>query len=198
MKIINLFILVALFLVACNPSTSNTESNNTKNYRNEDLGWTIPIPTIYQALSKAELEALYRKEQILIGKMVGNENARKLHRKYLVNFQRNSQNRFQSAIEQISELNKDISYSKMDQIAVNLYNKQNAKIDTLAGEETVDGVLFHTFAVKVHMFFGLRSANHIFYRTKLKGYYLTVIMISNNEKDRDLLLTTFRNSEFNE
>lgn len=195
---IQIILLITSILYACNSSAPKESTSKLVIYNSKEIGWQIEIPTGYKALSQSRMEANEQKGKEAIEKIaaveVGTSNLIKL-----VNFQRNQFNSFNATAEKFN-IKTDGSYFKNHQLIKKLiydtYTNQKIRVDTLSGNEIIDGQEIYTFRVKIYGPSGEILMNQIIYNQLIKGYDFGANINYNNPTDSAILMNAFKKSKF--
>jgi hypothetical protein len=189
-----------LFLAGCGNRSNNSETDSLsgEKYENKELGWSIEIPEGWEVISTERLQEQTQKGLDHVSETVGAKiDASEI--KYLVGFQKDEYNSFQSTIEPFNE-GEDGSWEETQalvrEVLYDTYSYKGIKTDTATSIETIDGLAFQRFRIDVYSPLGNVVLTQDLYSRLINGYSLGIVLNYNNEGDREILKKILNNSRF--
>ena len=201
-NILNLVItLTILALLSCGQTDPNKQidEGNVKGetYISQEIGWTIQIPNGWNVISKDKLEANVDKGRKIIEEVAGEFDSSGL--KHLISFQKNKFNIFQSTSEPFKleyEGEWEDSNEGVKVLLYDAYTNQGIKIDTSSSYTTIDEVDFIVFHIIIYSPKGEVILYQDVYGSYINGFDFGVNLNYNNDKDKEVLMTVWKNSKF--
>lgn len=200
-KLVLLGIIFSIY--SCKHSDPNKqidEGKVTKNiYTSEDIGWTIEIPdgwTIVEMDKSKEYnnKGLKAMEEVVDGEIdiSGLKN--------LISFQKYKFNVFQSTSEPFKveyEGEWEAKNAELKKIIHSAYTNQGIKVDSSASSTiNIDGLDFHYCSFTLYGPKGDTILKQSMYSRLINGLDFGVNINYNNEKDKNEMLTVWKNSKF--
>ncbi|RZL45640.1 MAG: hypothetical protein EOP00_17035 [Pedobacter sp.] len=205
MKII-LFTIIAgisISLTSCgqiDPNKNIDEGKVEGNiYTSQEIGWTIEIPKGWTVINKDKTKETNEKGLKAIEETIdGQVDYSGL--KNLISFQKNQFNIFQSTSEPFKleyEGEWEENNAALKEIIYTTYLNQGMKTDSSATTvEKIDALEFQRYSFTIYSPKGEVILKQIMFSRLVNGFNFGVNINYNNDKDRDELLTAFRNSKF--
>lgn len=195
-------LLATLILSSCRQPDPNeqidegTVKENT--YTSEEIGWTIEIPDGWTVIEIEQTKANNEKGLKAIEETIEGEiDFSGL--KNLIGFQKNQFNIFQSTSEKF-ELEYEGEWKDNNEAIKELlyttYTNQGIDIDTSSSQTAIDGLDFEVFHVTVYAPNGEIILHQDMYSRHINGFDFGVNLNYNNDKDKDALMTSWKNSKF--
>ncbi len=202
-KITLLLFCLAFSIIACQSKDPNEMQKQEKKptavieapinsindgvFNNTEIGWTIEIPEGWERIENKEEDP-------------SDPQMNYVNIKSLISFRKGEYNLFQSTIEPF-EMNYQGEWQENERalkyVIYQTYESQGIIIDTtVTVSEEIDGVHFHTYSFSISDKATKNVMEQIIYRAPIHGYEFGVVITSNNEEDKEDLLTAFRNSKF--
>jgi hypothetical protein len=202
-NIFTIIIVILVSLISCkqvDPNNNIDEGKVEGNfYTSNEIGWTIEIPKGWKVIDLEKVKAMNEKGRKALEETIEGEidyNGLK----NLIGFQKNQFNIFQSSSEPFKleyEGEWEEKNSVLKNIVYSTYLNQGVKVDSSSTSiETIDGLNFQTFSFTFYTPQGEVLFKQVMYSRLINGYDFGVNMNYNNDKDRDELLSVFRNSKF--
>lgn len=201
-----LFTIITIILFSLQSCNLNDPNKNVdegeiqgKNYKSEEIGWTMEIPDGWTVVDKDLTEERNNKGQKALEKSMG-QKVDFTGLKNLLSLQKGQFNVFQSTSEPF-----DLEYegqweetnAAVKSIIFSTYKDQGIKADTsITTIEKIDGLDFHKYSFTIYSPDGEIILNQIMYGRLINGFDFGVNINYNNNKDRDELLKVFKNSKF--
>jgi len=198
-----LIFVILVTLTSCGRVDSNNAADEGKVegdiYSSDEIGWTIEIPKGWTIVDKEKSQSNTEKGLKAIEETIEQE-VDYSGLKNLIGFQKNEFNIFQSTSEPF-ELEYEGEWEEnnraLKEILYTTYENQGIKVDSTATSiEKIDGLDFQTYSFTIHSPKGEVILNQLLFSRLINGYDFGANLNYNNEKDRDELLSVFRNSKF--
>jgi hypothetical protein len=192
--------LISLFSCKQPDPNKQVDEGNVKGeiYHSNEIGWSIKIPSGWSVTSRDETEKRDKLGADLVKKSNGIDVDSK-GLKHLIGFHKDQVNSFFSTAEPFKETYPG-EYKKnnvtADSIIYKAVKDQGIKMDTATGKEIIQGLEFSTFSMIIYGADGKEAARQIMYSKLLNGFDFTVVIIFNNEKDKNLLVSNWKGSTF--
>lgn len=208
MNIKNIFtasviILIFLLKLSCELRNNNfsVDEGEVRNsiYTSHEIGWTIEIPKGWETTKKSEMESFTES-----GLEAIEENHPDYYSttdlKYLIGFQKNKANYFQSLSEYTGSDNVNewkklyLSQKKMQDLILSKekYKSDSSEVKT----EIIDGLEFEMFVVRIYSPEGDVVYTQLSYSRLINGFDFGVVIGYNNESYKNEMLMAFTNSRF--
>lgn len=186
-RILPLLIVISLF--------SCSKTNGT--FQSPDLGWTMPLIDHW---SKEDLRKIYKdiKEGNEILKKTNNDLKLTGKEKVLIVLRKNAITKFQVSITPFKESYKNEwndKYPYAKKRIYNMFTSTGFKVDTISSKETIDGIDFKIFNLKIFHKNKLVMEQNM-YRTYINDYDLIINMTSNKDDYKKQMLDMLRKSKF--
>ena len=169
-------------------------------YTAEQVGWQTTVPADWKVMTPQEKAKTTETGRKAIEKTAGNTiDTAKL--KELLNLSKDKANNFLSTIEPYSEAT-DGSYSAHNKEVLNVlvqtFKNAGVKLGKVAtGKETVDGLEFETVELDIlHPTSIAVIIRQKYYWRLINGYDFGMTISTNNDKDRQALLSVVTSSKF--
>lgn len=167
-------------------------------YESKEIGWIIEIPKGWKVIAKDKIEASNEKGKKLLEQTAGGEvDISGL--KYLISFQKNQFNIFNSTSEPFVEeypgeyeQNRKFVYGLIH----DTYTSQGIKTDTATTTERIQGLDFHVLFTTIYSPEGEKLFNQILFSRLINGYDFAMTITYNNEEDRQTMLDAIKQSKF--
>lgn len=201
-----LFTIITIILFSLQSCNLNDPNKNVdegeiqgKNYKSEEIGWTMEIPDGWTVVDKDLTEERNNKGQKALEKSMG-QKVDFTGLKNLLSLQKGQFNVFQSTSEPFTldyEGQWKETNAAVKSIIFSTYKDQGIKADTsITTIEKIDGLDFHKYSFTIYSPDGEIILNQIMYGRLINGFDFGVNINYNNNKDRDELLKVFKNSKF--
>ncbi len=201
-----LFTIITIILFSLQSCNLNDPNKNVdegeiqgKNYKSEEIGWTMEIPDGWTVVDKDLTEERNNKGQKALEKSMG-QKVDFTGLKNLLSLQKGQFNVFQSTSEPFTldyEGQWEETNAAVKSIIFSTYKDQGIKADTsITTIEKIDGLDFHKYSFTIYSPDGEIILNQIMYGRLINGFDFGVNINYNNNKDRDELLKVFKNSKF--
>ena len=167
-------------------------------YESKEIGWSIKIPDGWKIISKDSIEAIDERGKSAIENSTG-QNIDVKGLKHLISFQKDRFNLFDSTIEPFIELypgEYQDNNSALNKIVFDTFKNQGIKADTSSGTELIQGMKFNKFFTTIYGPDDNVILNQILYSCLINDYDFGVNINYNNEKDKEIMLQAFLESEF--
>ncbi|MEM6805514.1 MAG: hypothetical protein AAF696_29225 [Bacteroidota bacterium] len=195
-------LLFASFYYSCGPLDPNKQidqGNVSENiYTNEEIGWTIEIPEGWQVMSRDQLDKNLEQGSEAVEEALGAEiDYSQL--KYLISFQKNPFNIFQSSAEKFEltyENEWEENNEKLKEILYETYAQQGIPADTSSSSMKIDDLEFKVFHIKISGADGELLLTQEVYSRYINGYDFSVNINYNNQEDKESMMEVWRNSRF--
>lgn len=201
------FTLLLVIIILASNSCKNPESGkqvdegkiDTNVYTSDELGWTMNIPDDWTIVSSEESSKTTDRGLEAIEETVGGP-VDMSQLKNLISFKKNDFNSFQSTSEPFVEAfpgEWNTNNNGVKQIVYNTYINQGIDADSSATSiETIDGLDFKTYSFTIRAKDGTVILSQILYSRFVNGYDFGVNLNYNNEKDKQDMLSAWKNSKF--
>ncbi len=201
MKLLYFVCFSLLFSCGSNNSTENkdysyeVDEGTLKNnvYKNDPFGWEMKVPETWFITQKRSLKAAQERTSIM------NEDSSSISGiKFLLAFQKDMNNNFQSTSEAYtgSDAEYITTISGMREMYFNNYLDQKINVDTIKGQETISGVRFDVFELKLYDQKGKAYSTQTVYTCLRKNRFFTSIISTDNKEDKVKISDYFRKSIF--
>jgi len=197
-KILVCWILIPLYACGQGGNTSIDEGDLDGNtYISEEIGWAIQIPEDWNVVLRDQMEANMQKGKEAIEEVQGEVDVSEL--KFLISFQKDQFNMFQSTSEPF-ELQYDGEWEENNQYVRDLiyatYQNKGLGVDTTSSKMLVDGLEFQGFHITIYSPQGDVILYQDMYSRHINGYDFGVNINYNNDEDREVMMTAWKNSTF--
>lgn len=195
-----IFALVVTSCQSSDPNRNVDEGNiEGKIYTCREIGWEVTIPDGWKIIDIEQTEATNQKGLDMLEETLDQEIDDSGLRN-LISLKKNQFNIFQSTMEPF-ELEYEGEWEEnnafLKEILYDTYANQGIHTDsTITTIEKIDGVDFQTYTFTIYGPQGDVILNQIMYSSHINGLDFGVNINYNNDKDRDELLSMFRNSTF--
>ena len=200
MKNVLMSVIILTFL-SCGQTDPNKQIDEGKIegevYTSKEIGWTIQIPSDWTINSKDKLETDYEKGRKAIEEVAGEFDSSGL--KHLISFQKNQFNIFQSTSDPFKleyEGEWEDNNEGIKVLLYEAYTNQGIKIDTSSSKTTIDEVDFKVFHITIYSPKGEVVLYQDMYGSHINGFDFGANLNYNNDKDKEALMTVWRNSKF--
>ncbi|MDQ7947561.1 MAG: hypothetical protein REI78_06490 [Pedobacter sp.] len=189
-----LLLLCILFLTACSSPNSQQQAQQ---FINEEIGWTIEIPTGFNSLNPHELAQQDEKgkqavesgtgQKVVAGKLV-----------HLLNFQKDQLNSLNATIQLFDQRKENYQTANQatKKAIFDAYAAQKIKIDTSSFTNSYAGESFHGFLIKIYAPNGEVLMHQLMLSQLRRGYDFAININYNNENDATLIMDALKNSKF--
>lgn len=195
-------LLLTYLCYSCGPIDPNkqvdqgTVSENV--YSNEEIGWTIEIPEGWQVMSRDQLDKNLEQGSEAVEEALGAEiDYSQL--KYLISFQKNPFNIFQSSAEKF-ELEYEGEWEENNEnlkaILYETYAQQGIIADTSSSTMQIDGLDFKVFNIVISGPDGEAILTQEVYNRYINGYDFSVNINYNSPEDKERMMESWKNSSF--
>jgi outer membrane lipoprotein-sorting protein len=201
-KVLFYLVVISMLISSCGQKDPNQEIEEGKitdsNYESKKIGWTMEIPEGWTIITRDQAEKNDEKGRKIIEESSGIEISTDSLLN-LISFQKNPFNIFAATAEPYKESYPGEYLETNKAICALLYDTyldQGIKTDTVSGKETINGREFLTFSTTVYSKKGKVIMEQIMYSRLINGYDFCVNLNYNNEKDKQILMKTWKNSVF--
>ncbi|TRX62167.1 hypothetical protein FNH22_02270 [Fulvivirga sp. M361] len=168
-------------------------------YSSEEIGWTMEIPKGWDVIAKDKLEAITERGMDAVEEAM-DEEFDYSGLKYLISFQKNQFNIFQSTSEPFKleyEGEWEDNNAALKEIIYATFVDQGISADsTSTTVEIIDGLEFQTYSFTIYGPNGDVILNQIMYSRFINGFDFGVNLNYNNEKDKEEMMAVWKNSKF--
>lgn len=199
--------LLNLGLLGCAPSAApenNADSTeeavvNDHVYHSDDIGWTMGIPEGWTVMKRSDLNAKMEKGKEALEEVVG-EGFDYSTMQFLINFQKDEFNMFQSTLEPYDEAIRgdwEVNNDQLKGVVYDAYTNQGIVLDTSkTTEEIIGGLSFKRFDIVLYDPSGKVILNQIMYTQFINGNEVAVNINYNNLGFREEMLNAWKASTF--
>jgi len=185
-----LIYIVATIIISC--------KKEPKTFSTPEIGWTMELINNWEIESSRNLEKDIQEgiKKIKESGIKPNVTGKEIK---LITFRKNTISKFQSTIIPFKESYKNEWNDKYTLIKTHIYNifkAQGVRVDSTSQKETIDGVHFEVFNMKIYQG-NKRVMEQNMYRTYLNGYDFIINMTNDSELYKKQMLRVFRKSKFN-
>lgn len=169
-------------------------------YTAEQVGWQTTVPADWKVMTPEQKAKATETGKKALEKTAGS-TVDTAQLKELLNLSKDKANSFLSTIEPYSEAT-DGSYSahskEVLEVLVQTYKNAGVKLGKVAtGKDTVDGLEFETVEIEIlHPTSGAVVLSQKYYWRLINGYDFGITISTNNDKDRQALLSVVTSSKF--
>ncbi|TSE03978.1 hypothetical protein [Aquimarina algiphila] len=187
-KIILISILI-IAIIGC--------SKEGKTFSTPEIGWTMELIDNWEIESSRNLDKDIKEgiEKIKESGINPNVTGKEIK---LITFRKNTISKFQSTIIPFKESYKNEWNDKYPLIKKHIYdifNAQGVRVDSTSNKETIDGVNFEVFNMKIYQN-NKQVMEQNMYRTYLNGYDFIINMTNDRALYKKQMLRVFRKSKF--
>lgn len=197
-----LLLAVITGIVSCKNISSKTLAEEGfvqgETYNSDEMGWSMEIPKGWNIMQKDKIAANFKAGADAIDK-VSDEEFDYSGLKYLINFQKDQFNIFQSTSEKF-ELQYEGEWEENNAgqkiMICDIFKNQGIRFDTISSKEKIDGLDFNVFHIKIKD----RKGNVILYQDMyaryINGSDFGAVLNYNNDEDKEVLMRVWKNSKF--
>ncbi|MFC5046131.1 hypothetical protein ACFSTE_04815 [Aquimarina hainanensis] len=172
-------------------------SKQNKTFTTPEIGWTMAFIDNWEIESSRNLDKDIKEgiEKIKESGITPNITGKEIK---LITFRKNTISKFQSTIIPFKESYKNEWHDKYPLIKKHIYdifNAQEVTVDSTSNKETIDGVPFEVFTLKIYQN-NKQIMEQNMYRTYLNGYDFIINMTNDRPLYKKQMLRTFRKSKF--
>ena len=195
------------FMVACSPQSSKeTASDDVEEvviddhiYHSEATGWTMEIPEGWTVMKRNDLNQKMEKGKEVLEDVIGEEYDYSAL-EFLVNFQKDEFNMFQSTAEPYDETTRgdwEANNAQLKGVIYDAYTNQGILIDTTeTTTENIAGLDFKRFDVALFDPNGKVILNQIMYTRLINGREVAININYNNVGFREEMISAWKKSTF--
>lgn len=161
-------------------------------YNCQELGWSMTFPDTWTITKKSSLIAADKRSKVVYdGDSLNTSGIKRL-----LAFQKNFDNNFQSTLEKMGNTDYYQLIGGMRKMMYQNYFDQYISVDTSSSIVPIDGKKFDCFEIRLFDKQGKEYTKQHLYTRVVDGYYFSVVITSNNEKDHDKMTLAFKESNF--
>ncbi len=161
-------------------------------YNCQELGWSMTFPDTWTITKKSSLIAADKRSKVVYdGDSLNTSGIKRL-----LAFQKNFDNNFQSTMEKMGNTDYYQLIGGMRKMMYQNYFDQYISVDTSSSIVPIDGKKFDCFEIRLFDKQGKEYTKQHLYTRVVDGYYFSVVITSNNEKDHDKMTLAFKESNF--
>lgn len=186
----NVIVLILILLVSCSKPTP-------KYFVSSELGWKVEIPKRWKVEDSIELKEKIKEAKKLI-KTTGEDIKVTEENINLITFRKGNLSKFQATIIPFKEKYTgewNDKYPAVKALIFNIFKSQNFSVDSTSSKESIDGVSFQVFNLKISQNHKLVMEQNM-YRTYRNGYDFIITIASSNSRYKKQLIKALKASKF--
>jgi len=195
--------IISIVFFACNRVAPNKpiveKCKNCYTYQNKEIGWSIEVPSGWTIISKDVMEQYDEKAQDFIEKSFSRDIDMKVLN-HLITFQKDPANNFAATTETFKEEfpgQYQIYFKWLNAEVYKAMINAGMKVDSTSGKEIIQNLEFSTFYTNLHGDDGEIILYQIRYNRLIGDHNFTANINYNNDNDKNILVSAFKNSKFN-
>lgn len=202
-------VLVITLAAACQQTTKEQEVQEEQNvpieegtitgevYTSESIGWSMEVPTDWEILSKNDMQGYVDRGKDAVEEVAGELDLSGLQ--FLLSFQKNQFNMFQSTSEPFDELSNgdwNENNNAVNEMIYQAFANQGISCDTSTSTALVGGLEFRVLHVNVYSPTGDIIISQDMFSRHHNGYDFGATLSYNNEEDHATMLDAWKASKF--